>query len=499
MPTLGLETEIVDDATYRNSVERFRTAGIALPTLGELADPRQLPESAVAQLTEVDRWSPHPLNLFRVHWHNGSEPGFPLEVPDHIELPTSLTGVRARIVVLPGDRFPMIRAHKVLAAYGCLAPRIITGQFDPTRHKAIWPSTGNYCRGGVAISRIMGCRGVAVLPEGMSRERFEWLEGWVTEPEDIIRTPGSESNVKEIYDKCAELDAEPENIIFNQFSEFGNYLVHFLCTGRAMRRVFERLAGERPGLRLRGYVSATGSGGTLAAGDYLKERYGCKVVAVEAVECPTLLLNGFGEHNIQGIGDKHVPLIHNVMNTDLVVGVSDRATDSLDLLFNTDVGKRYLAERKGVPVEVVERLYRFGFSSICNVLAAIKTAKYYDLGPDDVLMTVATDGAELYRSEHEKQLAGWPDGFDEVGAAEVAGRYLWGVGTDHLEELTHVGRQRIFNLGYFTWVEQQGVTLEDFVARKQQAFWRDLRDLLAAWDRGIVEFNRQTGVALTDR
>jgi len=499
MPTLGLETEIVDDAIYRNSVDRFREAQIALPTFGELAEPRQLPESVLGRMTDVDRHSPHPLNLFRVHWHNGEDPGFPLEVPDYIELPSSLTGVAARIVALPGDRFPMIRAHKVLAAYGCLAPRIITGQFDPTRHKAVWPSTGNYCRGGVAISRIMGCRGVAVLPEGMSRERFEWLENWVTEPEDIIRTPGSESNVKEIYDKCAELDADPENIIFNQFSEFGNYLAHFLCTGRAMRRVFERLSADSPELRLRAYVSATGSGGTLATGDYLKERFGCKLVAVEAVECPTLLLNGYGEHNIQGIGDKHVPYIHNVMNTDLVAGISDKATDSLDLLFNTDVGKRYLTDRRDVPAELVEKLHRFGFSSICNVLAAIKTAKYYDLSENDVIMTVATDGAELYRSEHEKMLSSWPGDFDEVSAGEVAGRYLLGAGVDYLEELTHVARQRIFNLGYFTWVEQQGVSLEEFAARKRQSFWRDLRNLLQAWDSGIVEFNRQTGVGHSER
>ncbi len=185
----------------------------------------------------------------------------------------------------------------------------------------------------------MGCRGVAVLPEGMSRERFAWLEDWVTDPGDIIRTPGTESNVKEIYDKCAELAADPGNVIFNQFAEFGNHLVHYLCTGRAMGAVFDSLAEAEPGLRLRAFVSASGSAGTLGAGDYLKERYGAKIVAVEALECPTMLANGFGEHNIQGIGDKHIPLIHNVMNTDLVAGISDRATDQLSVLF-ADPGGR---------------------------------------------------------------------------------------------------------------------------------------------------------------
>ncbi len=494
MPTLGLETEIVDRETYANSVARFREAGIALPTFAELAEPRRIPEAVLGRLADVHRDAADPLNLFRVHWHNGADPRYPLELPDRIELPSELTGTPARIIVLPGDHFPMIHAHKVLAAYGCLAPRIITGQFDPTRHKAIWPSTGNYCRGGVAISRIMGCRGVAVLPEGMSRERFEWLERWVSEPEDIIRTPGTESNVKEIYDKCAELDRQPENIIFNQFSEFGNYLVHYLCTGRAMRQSFERLSEEHPGSRLRAYVSATGSAGTLGAGDYLKERFGCRLVAVEALECPTLLYNGFGEHNIQGIGDKHVPFIHNVMNTDLVAGISDRATDGLDLVFNTDAGREYLTARCGVPAVTVAQLGRLGFSSICNVLAAIKTAKYLDMDENDVIMTVATDGAELYDSEREKQLAAREGRFEAIDAAEIVSRYLLGADVEHLLELSQVDRKRVFNLGYFTWVEQQGIEIDDFSKRERQAFWQGLRDLIPAWDRGIAEFNRQAGV-----
>ncbi len=494
MPTLGLETEIVDRETYGNSVTRFRESRIALPTFAELAEPRRIPEEVLGGLADVDRDAPDPRNLFRVHWHNGADPGYPLELPERIELPRELTGTPARIVLLPGDRFPMIHAHKVLAAYGCLAPRIITGQFDPTRHKAIWPSTGNYCRGGVAISRIMGCRGVAVLPEGMSRERFEWLERWVADPDDIVRTVGTESNVKEIYDKCAELDLDPENIIFNQFSEFANYLVHYLCTGRAMRRVFERLREGWPDVRLRAYVSATGSGGTLAAGDYLKERFGSLVVATEALECPTLLYNGFGEHNIQGIGDKHVPLIHNVMNTDFVAGITEQATDGLDLVFNTDAGREYLTSRLDVEPKLVAKLSRLGFSSICNALAAIKIAKYYDMDENDVILTVATDGAELYDSERDKQMAARGGRFETLDAAEIVSRYLLGIGVDHLRELSHVDRRRIFNLGYFTWVEQQGISVEDFKKREHQSFWVGLRDLVGAWDKRIVEFNRETGV-----
>ena len=258
-----------------------------------------------------------PLNLFRVHWYNASDRRGLVPVPDHVVLPESFTGVAAPIVVLLGNRFPLIRAHKVLAAYACLVPRIVTGQFDPTRQRALWPSTGNYCRGGVAISRILGCRGVAILPEGMSRERFAWLEEWVEDGADIIRTPGSESNVKEIYDACDELEKDTQNVVFNQFSEFGNHLVHRRSTGAAAERVIEHLRAQEPGLRPAVFVSASGSAGTLGAGNHLKERFGTRIAVAEALECPTLLYNGFGEHNIQGIGDKHVPLIHDVMNTDL--------------------------------------------------------------------------------------------------------------------------------------------------------------------------------------
>ena len=495
MTSLGLERHVVDGDVYNRTVQRFRAAGIVLPTFAQLATPATIPAEIRRLLRGVKPDDADPLNLFRVHWYNDSERTGQAAVPVHVVLPSELTGVEARIVVALGEGFPMIRAHKVLAAYGCLAPRIITGQFDPTRDRAVWPSTGNYCRGGVAISRLMGCRGVAVLPEGMSRERFAWLEDWAAGPGDVIRTPGTESNVKEIYDKCAELSADPANVVFNQFAEFGNHLVHYLCTGGALADVFDSMAESEPGLRLRAFVSASGSAGTLGAGDYLKERYAAKTVAVEAVECPTMLENGFGEHNIQGIGDKHIPLIHNVMNTDVVIGISDRATDQLSVLFAAAPGIEYLRARRRVPEPVLAVLPAFGLSSICNILAAVKTAKYLDLGPDDVIMTVATDGAAMYGSERERITArDFPGGFDVTGAAETFGRRMLAAGTDHLLETTLADRNRIFNLGYYTWVEQQGVSLADFEARRDQRFWTGLRDLLPAWDAMIEEFNQRAGV-----
>jgi cysteine synthase len=495
MPAPGLEDHIVDQAVLDRTARRFRDARIVLPAFAELADPAKIPQPVQRALTGVRPDEAHPLNLFRVHWHNGQDRVGQVPVPVCADLPGELTGIDARIVVAIGDLFPMIRAHKVLAAYGCLAPRVITGQFDPTENRAIWPSTGNYCRGGVAISRLMQCRGVAVLPEGMSRERFAWLEDWVADPGDIIRTPGTESNVKEIYDKCAELSSDPANVIFNQFAEFGNHLIHYACTGPALARVFESMRAADPALRLRAFVSASGSAGTLGAGDHLKDAYAAAIVAVEALECPTMLYNGFGEHNIQGIGDKHIPLIHNVMNTDIVTAVSDAATDHLGVLFSAPAGLDYLRSRRRVPESALRTLSSFGLSSICNILAAVKIAKYLRLGSQDVVMTVATDGAGMYGSERERVLArDYPDGFDEAHAAEAFGRWMLAAVPDYLLEASLRDRERIFDLGYYTWVEQQGVGLTDFTSRRSQAYWVDLRERLGRWDGLIEEFNARTGV-----
>jgi cysteine synthase len=483
---LGLADRIVDEAALANSVARFRERGIQLPTFAELADPTTFDAGRVG---DADPQAPDARNLWRVHWYNDLAGGR-VDVPEHVVLPTALTGVASPIVVVFGDRFPMITAHKVLAAYACLAPRVVTGQFDPTRQRAIWPSTGNYARGGIAISRIMASRGVAILPEGMSRERFDWLERWCENPrEDVIRTPGTESNVKEIYDACNELAKDPTNLVLNQFCEFGNHLGHYEVTGRALEHVFDHVSADRP-LHLAAFVSATGSAGTIGAGDRLKDLFGTRIVAAEALECPTMLENGFGEHNIQGIGDKHIPLIHNVMNTDVVVAVSDAATDELDLLFNSDAGRAFLGHRKGVSADVIAALGHFGLSSICNVVAAIKTSRLLDLGPDDAIVTVATDGGAMYASERTTLLAERFGGeFGDVDAAEIFGRHLADVDTDHTIECTARDRTRIFNLGYYTWVEQQGTPLELFEQRRNQAFWRELRRYSAVWDEMITEFN----------
>ncbi|GGE61292.1 pyridoxal-phosphate dependent enzyme [Actibacterium pelagium] len=488
--TPGLEDTIVDRDAYERNVEHLHERGVVLPKISQLADPVGQLSDRMEALNAADPDAADPLNLFRVHWHNGDDRKSLADVPEHLVLGEDLTGVKAKIVVALGNRFPMIDCHKVLAAYGCLIPRLMSGVFDATRHRAVWPSTGNYCRGGVAIANLLGCRSVAVLPEGMSQERFDWLNAWLADPNDIYRTPGTESNVKEIYDACYDLAKSPENLILNQFAEYGNYIIHRAVTGPAMERIFNHL-NKFGTLKPRAFVSATGSAGTIAAGDYLKASLGAQIGAIEALECPTMLYNGYGEHNIQGIGDKHVPLIQNVMNADFVIGVSDRASDGLNLVCNTTAGRSYLSNYRGLRQEDITDLGNLGLSSLANIVGAIKYAKYMDLGSDDVVLTVATDGAKMYQTElgiAERKF--YPAGFDAVRAAEAYGRSILGATTDHMIEMTRPDHERVFNLGYYTWVEQQGTTLEDFDRRRDQAFWDGLLDLVPVWDDMIEAFNR---------
>jgi cysteine synthase len=488
--------EVIDAAVRRSAIERARARKIVLPTFAQLSGQAPLPERIVDRLSSVDPDAPSPDNLWRVHWRNARDRRGQIAIPDHVVLPEEITGVKAPIVVLIGSRFPMIGAHKVLPAYAGLVTRLVTGGFDPARHRAVWPSTGNYCRGGVAISRILGCDGVAVLPEGMSRERYEWLGRWVSDPSHIIRTFGTESNVKEIYDKCHELEASGENVILNQFSAFSNYMAHYVCTGAACGSVFEHVAAARPGLRLSAFVSATGSAGTIAAGDYLKTRYGTRIAAVEALECPTMLENGYGEHNIQGIGDKHIPLIQNVLNSDFVVAVSDRITDELNLLINSPEGQTYLASRPDLDPEMVGLFAEFGISSFANIVSAIKLAKTKDYGPDDAVVTIATDSARLYATEAQGARAKFfPEGFSVADAGAVFESRLRGsASSENVLELGPAERRRIFNLGYYTWVEQQGVSVEDFDSRKDPSFWSGVAASASAWDELIDAFNAETGV-----
>jgi cysteine synthase A len=473
------------------AIQRARARHIVIPTFGQMKDPASISVGVRARLADVGLWDVNSLNLYRITWKN--QPiarGGGFGGVNYLEFPKALTGVDARIIALVGKWFPT-GAHKVGATFGCLVPRLVTGQFDPTTQKAVWPSTGNYCRGGAYVATLLACESVAILPEGMSRERFEWLS---TVAGEVIATPGCESNVKEIFDKCKELRADrgDQVVIFNQFDEFGNHLWHYEVTGHAMEEVLEREMGPQDSYR--GVVLTTGSAGTLGCGDYLKELFpASKVAASEALQCPTLLLNGFGGHRIEGIGDKHVPWIHNLRNTDLVMAIDDQACMSLVRLFNERAGRAYLAGQ-GVPEGLLTQLDLLGISGIANLLSAIKFSKWYELGEQDVVLTVLTDSMELYGSRL-RELRAEHGEYDELDAAADYHRYLLGCTVDHLQELGYWDRKRIHNLKYYTWVEQQGKTYDQIQAQwYDRSYWRAIHAQLEEIDALIEEFNEKVEV-----
>lgn len=472
------------------TLKRVRERQIVIPTFAQMKDPTKIPASMKEKLASIGLWDVHPANLFRITWQNEAKTsGGGFGGLNYLELPKSLTGVDARIIALVGKWFPT-GAHKVGAAFGCLVPRLVTGQFDPTTQKAVWPSTGNYCRGGAYDSALLACESIAILPEEMSRERFEWLS---TIAGEVIATPGCESNVKEIFDKCWELRRSGQDLmIFNQFDEFGNYLWHYEVTGHALETLFNQLAGRHD--QMRGVVSATGSAGTIASGDYLKQVFpGSKVVASEALQCPTLLNNGFGGHRIEGIGDKHVPWIHNAKNLDMITAIDDNAVVNLARLFNEQEGQKYLV-KNGVPEAVVSQLNLLGFSGISNLLSSIKFAKYFEMGENDIVFTVFTDSMELYQSRL-KEMHQEMGEYTEVSAAADDARWLKGVTTDNMEELTYTARKRIHNLKYYTWVEQQAKTYEEIQAQWYQPdYWTELQQQTAEIDALIEAFNQKAGI-----
>lgn len=474
------------EEVLRRAVQRAREKNIIVPTFHQLAHPDTIPARVTARLRDIGLWEVHPLNLFRTTWKNeAKEKGGVFGAVNFMEIPKSLSGVPARIFALLGKWFPT-GAHKVGAAFGCLVPRLVTGQFDPTAHKAVWPSTGNFCRGGAYDSALLGCDSIAILPEGMSRERFEWLQ---TLAGEVIATPGCESNVKEIYDKCWELRRTRDDVvIFNQFEEFGNYLWHYHITGQAVAEVFESMRSFGP--RLAGFISATGSAGTLACGDYLKQKYpDAKIAAVEALQCPTLLLNGYGGHRIEGIGDKHVPWIHNVRNTDAVIAIDDNACVNLIRLFNEPAGQDYLASA-GVASSFIERLPMIGISGIANLMAAIKLARYFELTEHDTLFTVFTDSMDLYASRLA-ELRETEGSYTREHAVRDYHRYLMGLSIDHMLELTHPERKRIHNLKYFTWIEQQGRDVKELNAQWHDFpdYWRAIQNQVEEIDQRILDFD----------
>lgn len=478
-----------NEVVLKRTIERCRERGVVIPTFAQMRDPVTAPQKIKDRLKGVGLWDVDPANLFRITWKNEpAEKGGLYNNGNWIEFPESLTGVSARIVGIVGKWFPT-GAHKVGAAFGCIVPRLVSGAFDITSQKAVWPSTGNYCRGGAFDCALLGCHAVGILPEEMSRERFDWLHQIGAE---VIATPGCESNVKEIYDKCWEIKrTRPDCVIFNQFEEFGNACWHYHVTGGIIEEVFRRIAGPKD--RLSGYISATGSAGTIAAGDFLRTiSPSVRVVATEALQCPTLLQCGFGGHRIEGIGDKHIPWIHNVRNTDVVAAIDDEACIQVMRLFNEPVGHQFLS-KEGVSTEIIKSLSLVGISGICNMLAAIKTAKMFDMDGRDVIFVPLTDSMELYgsRLEEYRQQRG---AYAEMHAARHYERYLQGAAVEHIRELSYFDRKALHNFKYFTWVEQQQRSVEDLRRLWDPDFWTQTFAQVVEWDKQISQFNEATGL-----
>jgi len=488
---IQLIDRITNETYLENAVKRFKEKGIILPTFEQQRNPELIPQKIKDQLKNIGLWDINPLNLFRITWKNEpKEKGGLYGNVNYLELPKELTGVEARIVLLIGKWFPT-GAHKVGAAYGCLAPRITTGGFDPTYHKAVWPSTGNYCRGGAFDSKVMGTESVAILPEGMSKERFAWLRDVIGS--EVIATPGCESNVKEIYDKCWEIRrTRPDCIIFNQFDEFGNAAWHYNTTGSAIEEVFNLIKGKNS--KLAAYISATGSAGTIAAGDYLRTiAPHVKVVASEALQCPTLLMNGFGGHRIEGIGDKHVPWVHNVKNTDVITAIDDEDCMRVLRLFNEKEGHNYL-KSTGIDRNIINDLHLIGISGIGNIISAIKTARYFEMTGDDIIITIATDSADMYKSRVE-ELRVEKGKYNDIQAVKDFEKCIFGTGRDNMKELSYNDRKAIHNLKYFTWVEQQGKDVEELNQLwYDREIWNKLFSQVNAWDKLINRFNERTGL-----
>ncbi len=488
---IKLIDKVTNEQALQNAIKRFKERGIILPTFEQQRNPESIPQKIKDQLKNIGLWEINPLNLFRITWKNEpKEKGGLFGKVNYIELPSELTGVKARIVLMIGKWFPT-GAHKVGAAYGCLAPALITGSFDPSYHKAVWPSTGNYCRGGAFDSKLMGTESVAILPEEMSAERFNWLRNEIGS--EVIATPGCESNVKEIYDKCLEIRrTRPDCVIFNQFDEFGNPAWHYNTTGKAIEEIYGYI--KTPKSNLAAYISATGSAGTIAAGDYLRTiAPHIKVVASEALQCPTLLNNGFGGHRIEGIGDKHIPWVHNVKNTDVVTAIDDEDCMRVFRLFNEKKGHDFL-KSKGIDAEVIGQLHLLGISGVGNLLSAIKTAKYYEMTSDDVIVTIATDSAEMYQSRLAEQIHE-KGAYTELQGAIDFETCLLGESVDYMKELTHTDRKAIHNLKYYTWVEQQEKDIEDLNQLwYDREIWNNLFHQVDHWDDMIKDFNKKTGL-----
>ena len=450
------------------------------PTFEEMLHPWKIDPEVRAKARQMMEQDPlDPINLYNITWRDGEDRIY------YQVLPPELTNVEAPIVVLYSKDFPT-GSHKVGASYSVLIEKELYGEVDPAIHSLVWPSTGNYGIGGAWVGCRMNFDSIVILPEEMSVERFDLVRSYGAR---LILTPGCESNVKEIYDKTKELkEQDPERVrILNQFEVMGNYRFHYHVTGNTIIELAEEL--EQKGIgkgRVAAYVSAMGSAGTIAAGDRLKQQWPeHKIVGLEPIECPTLYWNGYGGHDIQGIGDKHVTWIHNVMNMDAIMCIDDIESKKGLQLFTEKAGWKTMVGRYGVPEDSVRLMAQtFGISGVCNVLGAIKTAKWYGFGKDDVIVTILTDAIDRYGSVME-QMSDTHGPMDETEAAVRLVSIFHSQKLDWIEEGTRRMRNQWHNLKYYTWVEQQGKTVEELDAQRRPEYWEAQQALVTEIDQKI--------------
>ena len=451
------------------------------PSFEEMLHPDKIAPAVRKQALAAREKDPlDPINLFNITWRD------PMGNIYYDVLPKEFTGVDAPIVVLYAKDFPT-GSHKVGAAYSVLIEKELFGEVDSNTHTLVWPSTGNYGIGGAWVGCRMNFDSVVILPEGMSKERFERIRSYGAR---LILTPGCESNVKEIYDKCKELTAQnPERVrILNQFEVFGNYRFHYYVTGNTIVELAAELKKRSVGNgRVAAYVSAMGSAGTIAAGDRVKQVFPeHRTVGLEPIQCPTLYSNGYGGHDIQGIGDKHVTWIHNVNNMDAIMCIDDIECKKGLQLVTEEAGWNAMVKRFGVPEASIRRMATyFGISGICNVLGAIKTAKHYGLGADEVVVTICTDAIDRYHSVMADMTAKYGR-MDETEASARLTSIFHGQKTDYIREGTHHARDCWHNLKYYTWVEQQGKSVEELNAQRDPEFWIRHQEMVGEVDRRIV-------------
>lgn len=456
------------------------------PTFEEMLHPHLIDAEIRAKAHEARTKAPlDSINLFNISWRDYDDNIY------YFVLPPELTGVETPIAVLYGADFPS-GSHKVGATYSVLIEKEMFGDVDPGTHTLIWPSTGNYGIGGAYVAGRMGVRSLVVLPEEMSRERFEKIETYGAE---VIKTPGCESNVKEIYDKVHELMASsPDMRNMNQFEVMGNYRFHYYVTGNTVIELAQQLAEQGIGNgRVAAFVSAMGSAGTIAAGDRLKQEWSDhKIVGLEPIQCPTLALNGYGGHDIQGIGDKHATWIHNVLNMDALMCIDDVDSKLGLQIFADEDGQQVLVDHFGMDPAQVTKLSRvMGISTICNIYGAIKTAKYYNYGKDDLIVTIATDGMDRYYSVMDDMRRDYGIVDEIEGVARVRSLFH-GLKTDWVFDGTPDNQQRWQNLKYYTWVEQQGKQIEELDAQRDPAWWEKEQQIVKEVDERLLHY-RATG------